>query len=62
MNNKLVFFCLALLLGDLVWGLPPNYEDIEESEDQPENAKGKREKCYKISCFFIIFVIYLYFM
>ena len=41
MNNKYTFFCCAfLLMFGLGLSLPQNYEDIEESEDQPQNAKG----------------------
>ena len=41
MNMKILFSCLSvLLLSNLTLGLPPNYDDIEEAEDQPENAKG----------------------
>ena len=41
MNHKFRFFCCALLLAvDLTLGLPPNYEDVDETEDQPMNAKG----------------------
>ena len=41
MNVQVAFLYCTLLLADLVWGLPPNYEDVDESEDQPQNAKGK---------------------
>ena len=38
---NIAFFCCAYLLAaDMVLGLPPNYEDIDESEDQPQDAKG----------------------
>ena len=41
MNMKILFCCLSvLLLSNLTLGLPPNYDDIEEAQDQPENAKG----------------------
>lgn len=41
MNMKILFSCLSvLLLSNLTLGLPPNYDDIEEAQDQPENAKG----------------------
>ena len=41
MNMKILFSCLiVLLLSNLTFGLPPNYDDIEEAQDQPENAKG----------------------
>ena len=41
MNMKILFSCLSvLLLSNLSLGLPPNYDDIEEAQDQPENAKG----------------------
>ena len=40
MNIRIIFLYCALLLADLVWSLPPNYEDIDESEDQPQDAKG----------------------
>ena len=38
---QILLSCLSvLLLSNLTLGLPPNYDDIEEAEDQPENAKG----------------------
>ena len=41
MNMKILLSCLSvLLLTNLTLGLPPNYDDIEEAQDQPENAKG----------------------
>ena len=41
MNMKKLFSCFSvLLLSNLTLGLPPNYDDIEEAQDQPENAKG----------------------
>ena len=41
MNMKILFSCLSvLLMSNLTLGLPPNYDDIEEAQDQPENAKG----------------------
>ena len=47
MNMKILFSCLSvLLLSNLTLGLPPNYDDIEEAQDQPENAKGNRMIIY----------------
>ena len=40
MNFQVTFLYCALLFANLVWCLPPNYEDIDESEDQPQDAKG----------------------
>ena len=40
MNMQVVLVCFVLCLTNQVLGLPPNYEDVEDAQDQPENAKG----------------------
>ena len=40
MNMQVVLVCYALFVANHVLGLPPNYEDVEDAQDQPENAKG----------------------
>ena len=66
---KILFSCLSvLLLSNLTLGLPPNYDDIEEAQDQPENAKGncmiictesksisKANKCFIYKCLSNVF-------
>ena len=40
MKMQIVLVCYALFLANQVLCLPPNYEDVEDAQDQPENAKG----------------------
>ena len=40
MNKQVILICFALFLTNQVLSLPPNYEDVEDAQDQPENAKG----------------------
>ena len=40
MNKQRILICLALFLTNQVLSLPPNYEDVEDAQDQPEDAKG----------------------
>ena len=40
MKMQVVLVCYALFLANQVLCLPPNYEDVEDAQDQPENAKG----------------------
>ena len=61
MNIPITFLYCALLLADLVWSLPPNYEDIDESEDQPQDAKGNNISSIAATVFyFSCFKLHLY--
>ena len=40
MNKQVILILFALFLTNQVSSLPPNYEDVEDAQDQPENAKG----------------------
>ena len=61
MNIPITFLYCALLLADLVWSLPPNYEDIDESEDQPQDAKGNNINSIRCNSFlFFCFKLHLY--
>ena len=38
--NVALFCCAYLLAADMVLGLPPNFDDVDDSQDQPQDAKG----------------------